>query len=435
MHDETIAIHGGFEGESTHAATVPIYQTVSHELLSAEYAGQVFDLEVPGFHYNRINNPTNDVLERRMAALEHGVGALSVSSGAAAVYASVRNLTSVGTNIVSTPQLYGATRTLFSHGLAEEGVEVRFAEDDSPAAVGALIDEQTRAVFCESISNPAGSVVDLAALSAAAHDGGVPLIVDNTIATPVLLKPIDHGADVVVHSLTKFVGGHGTVLGGVVIDGGTFSWAEHAARFANMNEPEPAFHGVVYARDFPINAYIVRCRTVGMRNGGATLSPFSAFLALQGLETLGVRLERQMENARAVAEFLDQDPRVAWVSYVGFESHPSHELARRYLGDRCPSILTFGVAGGFARSIAFFDSVRLFKRLLNLGDAKSLVAHPASTTHRQLGPAELAAVGITDDMIRLSLGIEHIDDLLDDLDQALDAAQSAPVIRPELRAV
>ncbi len=435
MHDETIAIHGGFEGESTHAATVPIYQTVAHELLSAEYAGQVFDLELPGFHYNRLNNPTNDVLERRMAALEHGVGALTVSSGAAAVYASVRNLTTVGTNIVSTPELYGATRTLFSHGLAEEGIEVRFAADDSAEAVAALIDEDTRAVFCESISNPAGSVADLEALSAAAHGRGVPLIVDNTIATPVLVKPIDHGADVVIHSLTKFVGGHGTVLGGVVIDGGTFPWAEHPARFSIMNEPEPAFHGVVYARDFPENAYIVRCRTVGMRNGGATLSPFSAFLALQGLETLNVRFERQMHNARAVAEFLDQDPRVGWVSFVGFPTHRSYERARRYLQGRCPSILTFGVAGGYERSIRFFDSVRLFKRLLNLGDAKSLVAHPASTTHRQLGPAELAAVGITDDMIRLSLGIEHIDDLLEDLDQALEAAQEAPVTTPELRAV
>jgi O-acetylhomoserine (thiol)-lyase len=435
MHDETVAIHGGYEGDATHAATVPIYQTVAHDLMSAEHAGQIFDLEQPGFHYNRLNNPTNDVLEQRMAALEHGVGALAVSSGAAAVYASVRNLATVGTNIVSTPQLYGATRTLFSHGLAEEGIETRYATDDSAEAIAALIDEGTRAVFCESIANPAGTIVDLEGVSSVAHDRGVPLIVDNTIATPVLLKPIDHGADVVVHSLTKFIGGHGTVLGGIVIDGGRFPWAEHKERFSVFNEPEPAFHGVVYASEFPDNAYIVRCRTVGMRNGGATLSPFNAFLVLQGLETLSVRLERQMANARAVAEFLEHDPRVAWVSYVGFPSHPSHDLAQRYLGGRSPSILTFGVTGGYERSIRFFDSVRLFKRLLNLGDAKSLVAHPASTTHRQLGPAELAAVGITDDMVRLSLGIEHIDDLLEDLDQALDAAQSAPVTTPELRAV
>ncbi len=435
MHDETVAIHGGYDGDATHAATVPIYQTVAHELLSAEHAGAVFDLEEPGFHYNRLNNPTNDVLEQRMAALEHGVGALAVSSGAAAVYASVRNLATAGTNIVSTPQLYGATRTLFSHGLAEEGIEARYAADESPDAIAALIDEGTRAVFCESIANPAGTIVDIEAVSAAAHDRGVPLIVDNTIATPVLLKPIDHGADVVVHSLTKFIGGHGTVLGGIVIDGGRFPWAEHKERFAVLNEPERAFHGVVYASQFPENAYIVRCRTVGMRNGGATLSPFNAFLVLQGLETLSVRLERQMANAQAVARFLEQDRRVAWVSYVGFPSHPSFELARRYLAGRAPSILTFGVAGGYERSIRFFDSVRLFKRLLNMGDAKSLVAHPASTTHRQLGPAELAAVGITDDMVRLSLGIEHIDDLLEDLDQALDAAQSAPVSTPALRAV
>ncbi len=435
MHDETVAIHGGFAGETTHAATVPIYQTVAHELESAEHAGQVFDLEVPGFHYNRLNNPTNDVLEHRMAALEHGVGALTVSSGAAAVYQSVRNLTTVGTNIVSTPQLYGATRTLFSHGLAEEGIEVRYSADDSAAAVAALIDERTRAVFCESIANPAGTVVDIEAVSTAAHERGVPLIVDNTVATPVLLKPIDHGADVVIHSLTKFIGGHGTVLGGVVIDGGRFPWAEHPGRFPMFNEPEPAFHGVVYASDFPETAYIVRCRTVGMRNGGATLSPFNAFLVMQGLETLSVRLERQMANARAVAEYLERDPRVAWVSYVGFPSHPSFDLAQRYLSGRAPSILTFGVAGGYERSIRFFDSVQLFKRLLNLGDTKSLVVHPASTTHRQLGPAELAAVGITDDMVRLSLGIEHIDDLMEDLDQALDAAQSAPAGAPALRAV
>ncbi|MGH9047237.1 MAG: aminotransferase class I/II-fold pyridoxal phosphate-dependent enzyme, partial [Acidimicrobiales bacterium] len=261
MHDETVAIHGGYSGDSTRAATVPIYQTVAHELENAERAGQIFDLEAPGFHYNRINNPTNDVLEQRMAALEGGVGALAVSSGAAAVYQSVRNLTSAGSNIVSTPELYGATRTLFSHGLAEEGIETRFATDDTPEAIGALIDERTRAVFCESISNPAGSVVDLDAVCAAAHDRGVPVIVDNTIATPILLKPIAHGADVVIHSLTKFIGGHGTVLGGVIIDGGRFPWAEHPERFAMFNTPEPAFHGVVYASDFPLNAYIVRCRT------------------------------------------------------------------------------------------------------------------------------------------------------------------------------
>jgi O-acetylhomoserine (thiol)-lyase len=422
LRDETLAIHGGYEGEDTHAAAVPIYQTVAHDLMNAERAGQIFDLEVPGFHYNRINNPTNDVLERRMAALEGGVGALSLSSGAAAVYQSVRNLATAGTNIVSTPQLYGATRTLFSHGLAEEGIEARFSRDEHPESIASLIDGRTRAVFCEGIANPAGTIVDIEAVSAAAHAHGVPLIVDNTLATPLLLKPIDHGADVVVHSLTKFIGGHGTVLGGIIIDAGRFPWAAHPERFPMFNQPEKAFHGVVYASEFPENPYIVRCRTVGMRNGGATLAPFSAFLVLQGLETLSVRLDRQIANARAVAEYLAADPRVAWVSYAGFPSHPSHAMVGRYLGGRAPSILTFGVAGGFEPSIAFFDSVRLFKRILNLGDAKSLVVHPASTTHRQLGPEELAAAGIPEDMIRLSIGIEHVDDLLEDIDQALDAA-------------
>ena len=423
MRDQTLAIHGGYAGESTGAATVPIYQTVAHELESAERAGQIFDLEAPGFHYNRINNPTNDVLEQRMAALEGGVGALTVSSGAAAVYQSVRNLTTAGSNIVTTPQLYGATHTLFAHGLAEEGIEARFARDDSAHSIAELIDDDTRAVFCESIGNPAGNVIDLDAVSATAHERGVPLVVDNTIATPLLLKPIAHGADVVIHSLTKFIGGHGTVLGGVIIDAGTFPWADHPDRFPMFNRPEPAFHGVVYAEQFPDDAYIVRCRTVGLRNGGATLAPFNSFLVLQGLETLSVRLERQMENAKAVAEYLAADPRVAWVGYAGFPDHPSHPLVQRDLGGRVPSILTFGVVGGYEASIAFFDAVNLFKRLLNMGDAKSLVVHPASTTHRQLAPAQLASVGITPDMVRLSIGLEHIDDLLEDIDQALTAAE------------
>ena len=426
MHDETVAIHGGFDGEPTRSAAVPIYQTVTHELPNAEEAGRIFDLESPGFHYNRLNNPTNDVLERRMAALEGGVGALSLSSGAAAVYRSVRNLATAGSNIVASPELYGATYTLFAHGLAEEGIEARIAPDSRPETLAGLIDDRTRAVFCESISNPAGNVVDLDRLTTLVHERGVPVIVDNTLATPVLLKPIEHGADVVVHSLTKFVGGHGVALGGVIVDSGRFPWARYPERFPMLTEPEPAFHGVVYARDFPDNAYIVRARTVGMRNEGSTLAPFSAFLVLQGLETLAVRLERQMENARAVAEHLRADPRVAWVRYAGFPDHPSHAAVGRYLGGRCPSILTFGVAGGYGRSIRFFDSVQLFKRVLNLGDTKSLVVHPASTTHRQLGPADLVKVGITSDMIRLSIGIEHIDDLLTDLDHALAEAQSVP---------
>jgi len=422
VRDETIAVHGGYEPDGTRAVAVPIYQTVAHDFVDAAHAGAVFDLEVPGFHYNRINNPTVDVLEQRMAALERGTRAVALASGSAAVRCSVRNLTSLGSNIVTAPQLYGATYTYFAHVLNGEGVQVRFAADDRAESIGALIDENTKAVFCESIGNPAGNVVDIEAVALAAHSHGVPLIVDNTVATPLCLKPIEHGADVVIHSLTKFVGGHGTTLGGIVIDGGRFAWADHPERFPMFNRPEPAFHGVVYARDFPGSAYAVRCRTVGLRNEGAALAPFNAFLLLQGLETLAIRLERQQENARLVAQYLAHDRRVSWVSYLGFEDHPHHELAKRYLKGRYPSIVTFGVAGGSGPSIKFFDSVRLFKRLVNMGDAKSLVAHPASTTHRQLDAAALARVGISPDMVRLSIGLEHIDDIIADIDQALDAS-------------
>lgn len=421
VHDETIAVHGGYEAGPTRAVAVPIYQTVAHDFESAAHAGAIFDLEQPGFHYNRINNPTVDVLERRMVQLEQGAAAVALSSGAAAVRQCARNITDVGSNIVTAPQLYGATYTYFAHVLTGEGVEVRFAADDGARSIEPLIDANTRAVFCESIGNPACNVVDIEAVAEVAHRHGVPLIVDNTMATPLTLKPIAHGADIVIHSLTKFVGGHGTTLGGMVIDGGTFPWADHPARFPMFNRPEPAFHGVVYARDFPRTAYAVRCRTVGLRNEGATLAPFNAFLLLQGLETLSVRLERHQQNALRVAEYLAQDRRVAWVGYLGFTDHPHHDLAKRYLGERFPSIVTFGAVGGYDAAIRFFDSVKLIKRLVNMGDAKSLVAHPASTTHRQLDAAALATVGISPEMIRLSIGLEHIDDIIEDIDQALDA--------------
>lgn len=419
VHDETVAVHGGYEAGERRAVAVPIYQTVAHDFIDAAHAGAIFDLETPGFHYNRINNPTVDVLEKRMTTLEKGVGAMAVSSGMAAVRYSLRNLTSVGTNIVSTPQLYGATYTYFAHVLKDEGVEARFAPEDSAEAIEALIDENTRAVFCETVGNPAGNVIDLQAVAEAAHLHGVPLVVDNTVPTPLHLKPVEYGADIIVHSLTKFIGGHGTTLGGMVIDGGIFPWAEHPERFPMFSRPEAAFHDVVYARDFPERPYIVRCRTVGLRNEGAALAPLNAFLLLQGLETLALRLERCQYNARKVAEYLAGDKRVSWVRYLGFEDHPHHALAKRYLGEHYPSILTFGVKGGYEAGIKFFNSVNLFKRLVNMGDAKSLVAHPASTTHRQLRPAELAMAGISPDMVRLSIGIEHVDDLIDDIDQAL----------------
>ena len=425
MRDETLAIHGGYTPDSTRAVAVPIYQTVAHDFVDADHAGAIMDLEEPGFHYNRINNPTVSVLEQRLTALEGGAAGLAVSTGSAAVSMSVLNLVSAGDNLVSVPQLYGATYTYFAHVLPTLGIEVRFSADDTPDSIAAMIDERTKAVFCETIGNPAGNVIDLAAVSAVAHDRGVPVIADNTVPTPLLLKPIQYGADVVIHSLTKFVGGHGTTMGGIIIDAGMFPWGDYPDRFACMIEPEPAFHGVRYATDFPVAPYVTRCRTVGSRNTGPILSPFNAFLLLQGLETLHVRLPRHEANAFRVAEFLAADPRVAWVSFLGFPDNPYYELGRRYLGERSISIMTFGLHGGRDAGIAVFNSVNLFKRLLNMGDAKSLITHPASTTHRQLTPPELELAGITPDMVRLSVGLEHPDDLIEDLDQALSAAQAS----------
>src|ERR1700689_2051127 len=422
MHDETIAIHGGYTPDGTRAVAVPIYQTVAHDFINAAHAGAVLDLETPGFHYNRLNNPTLDVLEQRICALEGGTAALVVASGMAAVSYAILTVASAGSNFVVAPQLYGATFTYFAHVLPTLGIEARFAVDDRAETIGPLIDENTRAVFCETIGNPAGNIVDLEAVSGVAHAAGVPLIVDNTVATPLMLKPFEHGADVVVHSLTKFVGGHGTTLGGAIIDGGRFPWAEHAERFPSFNQPEVAFHNVVFARDFPQRPFVVRARAIQLRNTGATLSPFNAFQLLQGLETLALRLDRHESNARAVADYLASDSRVEWVSFAGFADNPYYALVQKYLNGRVPSIITFGVAGGYDAGLKFFDAVALFKRVLNLGDAKSLVIHPASTTHRQLSETELRAVGIRPETIRLSIGLEHVDDLIDDLDQALSTA-------------
>ena len=419
MHDETIAIHAGYEPDGTHAVAVPIYMSVANEFIDADHANAIMDLAMPGFHYNRINNPTNDVLEKRITALEDGTAALVVASGMAAVSYAILTVAAAGSNFVVAPQLYGATYTYFAHVLSTLGIEARFAADDQAASIGALIDERTCCVFVESVGNPAGNVVDLEAVADVAHRAGVPLIVDNTVATPLMLKPLHHGADVVVHSLTKFVGGHGTTLGGAIVDGGSFPWAEHASRFPMFNEPEIAFHNVVFARDFPERPFVVRARSIQLRNTGATMSPFNAFQLLQGLETLALRLDRHESNARAVADYLASDPRVEWVSFAGFADNPYHELVQKYLKGRVPSIITFGVSGGYEAGLRFFDSVNLFKRVLNLGDAKSLVIHPASTTHRQLSESELRAVGIRPETIRLSIGLEHIDDLIADIDQAL----------------
>jgi O-acetylhomoserine (thiol)-lyase len=423
MKPESIAIHGGYDGDPTRACAVPIFQTVAYEFDSADHGAALFNLETPGNIYTRIGNPTNAVLERRVAMLEGGVEALSVSAGSAAVHYAIANLVEAGDNIVALPQLYGATYTLFAHLFRKQGVEARFAASDDPRAVARLIDGRTKAVYCESIGNPAGNIADLQGLAEVAHAQGVPLVVDNTVATPVILRPFEYGADVVVHSLTKFMGGHGNSLGGIIVDSGKFPWARHADRFPMFSQPEPSYHDVVYVEQFGAAAYVARCRTVGQRNTGATLSPLNAFLILQGIETLPLRMERHVENARAVAHFLREDRRVAWVNYVGFADNPSHALARKYLGDRFPSLLTFGLKGGFEAGRQFLDGLRMIKRLVNMGDAKSLATHPASTTHRQLGPEELRAAGVTPETVRISVGIEHIDDILDDIGAALLRAE------------
>ncbi len=421
MKLETIAIHAGYDGDpTTKAVAVPIYQTIAFEFDSAEHGAALFNLEVPGNIYTRIGNPTNTVLEKRVAALEGGVEALSVSSGMAAIHYALINIAELGHNIVSLPQLYGATYTLLAHILPKQGITGRFAQSDNPGDVEKLIDENTRAVFCESIGNPAGNVADIEGLAEVAHKHGVPLIVDNTIATPVLLRPIEYGADVVVHSMTKFMGGHGTTLGGMIVDAGKFPWREHPEKFYMFNRPEIAYHGVVYTEHYGASAYVARCRTVAQRNTGSTLSPFNGFLLLQGIETLALRIERHVENARKVAEYLRSHPSVEWVNYAGFPDSPLYPMAQRYLGSSRCSLLTFGVKGGFEAGTKCFDRLRLFKRMVNLGDAKSLACHPASTTHRQLTAEEQQKVGVTPEMIRLSVGIEHIDDIIDDLAQALN---------------
>jgi len=425
---ETIAIHGGYEVDpTTKSVAVPIYQTVSYAFDSADHGAALFNLEAEGFRYTRIGNPTTAVLERRVAALEGGIEALCVASGQAAVHYAIVNLTGLGTNIVCAPQLYGTTHTLFAHLLPSQGVEVRFAASDSAEAIERLIDAQTRAVFCESIGNPAGNVLDIEAIARAAHRHGVPLVVDNTLATPVLLRPIEYGADIVVHSLTKFMGGHGTTMGGAIVDSGRFPWASHADRFPMFSRPDPSYHDLVYVDHFGPAAYIGRCRSVYQRATGAVLSPMSAFLLLQGIETVPLRVERHVENGRKVAEFLRADPRVEWINYAGFADNVSYGLSRKYLNGRACSLLTFGVTGGFEAGKHCYDAFRLITRLVNLGDAKSLACHPASTTHRQMSRDEQRKAGVTPEMIRLSVGIEHVDDILADLDQALEAADGVCV--------
>lgn len=422
MKDATLALHHGFQNDpTTKAVAVPIYQTVAYEFDNAQHGADLFDLAVPGNIYTRIMNPTNDVLEKRLAALEGGIAGLVVSAGSAAIHYAILTLAQAGDNIVSTPQLYGGTYTLFAHMLPSLGISVRFAKDDSPEAIAALIDEKTKAVYAESIGNPAGNIVDIRGLADVAHAAGVPLVIDNTVATPIICKPIEFGADIVVHSITKYVGGHGNSLGGVIVDSGKFPWGEHKERFPVFSQPEPSYHGVVYTETFGAAAFIARARTVPLRNTGSALSPMNAFLLLQGLETLALRMERHVENALAVAHYLQDHPKVAWVSYAGLPNHPHHALAQKYMGGKPSSILSFGLKEGYEAGVRFYDALQIFKRLVNIGDAKSLACHPASTTHRQLNEAEQAKAGVKPEMIRLSVGIEAIEDLLADLDQALNS--------------
>ncbi|MGL4122050.1 bifunctional O-acetylhomoserine aminocarboxypropyltransferase/cysteine synthase [Proteus mirabilis] len=423
MKLETLSVHAGYSPDpTTKAVAVPIYQTTSYAFDDTQHGADLFDLKVPGNIYTRIMNPTNDVLEQRVAALEGGIAAVAVASGMAAITYAIQTIAQVGDNIVSVAKLYGGTYNLMAHTFPRIGIEARFAPHDDLLALEALIDEKTKAVFCESITNPSGNIVDIQALATVAHRHGVPLIVDNTVATPYLCCPFEHGADIIIHSLTKYIGGHGNSIGGIVVDSGKFPWAEHKDRFEILNTPDVSYHGVNYVEHFGAAAYIARCRVAPLRGTGAALSPFNAFLILQGLETLALRMERHTENAQKVAEYLQNHPQVVWVKYAGLTSHPEHNLAVRYMSGKPAGILSFGIKGGAEAGAKFIDALKLIVRLVNIGDAKSLACHPASTTHRQLNDEELERAGVSRDLIRLSIGIEHIDDIIADLEQALNAS-------------
>ncbi|HEY8941289.1 MAG TPA: O-acetylhomoserine aminocarboxypropyltransferase/cysteine synthase family protein [Cellvibrio sp.] len=420
---ETQSVHAGYTPDpTTKSVAVPIYQTVAYAFDSAQHGADLFDLKVAGNIYTRIMNPTNDVLEKRVAALEGGIAALALASGQAAVTYAIQTIAEAGDNIVSSTALYGGTYNLFAHTLPQYGITTRFADHLNPDSFEPLIDDRTKAIFVESLGNPQGNVTDIARIAEIAHRHGVPLIVDNTVATPYLLRPIEHGADIVVHSLTKYLGGHGTTVGGAIIDSGKFPWAKYKEKFKRLNEPDVSYHGVVYTEALGAAAYIGRARVVPLRNTGAALSPFNAFLILQGIETLALRLERINENTQKIAEYLQGHPKVSWVNYAGLPGNAYHELARKYLKGKASGLLTFGLNADDSRAAGarFLDALQLFTRLVNIGDAKSLATHPASTTHRQLSPEELAKAGVGLDTVRLSIGIEHIDDLFADLEQALE---------------
>jgi O-acetylhomoserine (thiol)-lyase len=425
-HFETLSVHAGYSPDpTTKAVAVPIYQTVAYAFDSAQHGADLFDLKVPGNIYTRIMNPTQDVLEQRLAALEGGIAALALASGQAAVTYAVLTITEAGDNIVASSALYGGTYNLFAHTLPQYGIQTRFADYRKPESFEPLIDSRTKAVFVESLGNPQGNITDFERIAEIAHRHGVPLIVDNTVPTPYLSRPFKHGADIVVHSLTKYLGGHGTSVGGAIVDSGKFPWAEHKERFRRLNEPDVSYHGVVYTEALGPAAYIGRARVVPLRNTGAAISPFNAFLILQGIETLSLRMDRICENTLTIARYLKKHDKVAWTNYAGLEDHPDHALVKRYLSGKASGLLTFGLKGpagqGRERGARFLDALQLFTRLVNIGDVRSLATHPASTTHRQLTPVELEKAGVSEDTVRLSVGLEHIDDLLADLGSALAA--------------
>ncbi|WP_338803910.1 bifunctional O-acetylhomoserine aminocarboxypropyltransferase/cysteine synthase [Xenorhabdus griffiniae] len=425
MKLETLSIHAGYSPDpTTKAVAVPIYQTTSYAFDDSQHGADLFDLKVEGNIYSRIMNPTNDVLEKRVAALEGGIGALAVASGMAAITYAIQTIATVGDNIVSVAKLYGGTYNLMAHSFPTMGIETRFVDHDNLAAVDTLIDKRTKAVYCESITNPSGNIIDIQALAEIAHRHGIPLIVDNTVATPYLCRPFEHGADIIIHSLTKYIGGHGTSIGGMIVDSGKFPWMAHQDRFAILGTPDPSYHGITYTEHFGAAAFIARCRVGPLRSTGAALSPFNAFLMLQGLETLALRMERHTENTLKIAQYLEKHPQVSWVNYAGLPAHPEHDLAIRYMGGKPASILSFGIKGGEEAGIRFIDALQLIVRLVNIGDAKSLACHPASTTHRQLNDEEMVKAGVSRDLIRLSIGIEHSDDIIADLAQALEAAKT-----------
>jgi len=423
MKLETIALHSGYKSEpTTKSAAVPIYQTTSYTFDDTQHGADLFDLKVAGNIYTRIMNPTTAVLEQRMADMEGGIGSLAVASGMAAITYAIQCITGAGDNIISTSQLYGGTYNLFAHALPRQGIDVRMASADDYEALEGLIDDKTKLMFCESIGNPAGNIVDIKKLAEIAHRHGIPLIVDNTVATPCLCRPFDLGADIVIHALTKYIGGHGTTIGGIIIDSGKFDWAANKERFAILNEPDPSYHGVVYTEALGEAAYIGRCRVAPLRNTGSAMAPHSAFLLLQGLETLSLRMERHCENTEAVAEYLQNHPKVSWVNYATLENSPYKKLSEEITNGKASGILSFGIEGGKEAGARFIDALQMILRLVNIGDAKSLACHPATTTHRQLNPEELKTAGVSEDLVRLSIGIEHIDDIIADIEQAIEVA-------------